>query len=70
MKNSWNIVHDCDLDDGTPTEWALKISENSFYWIDAVDDSAFDVIDKDGHTILETFKSLPSAKRWVTMNLL
>ena len=45
MKNTWNIVHDCDLKVGTPTEWALKIVENVFYWIDAVDDFTLDVID-------------------------
>jgi hypothetical protein len=33
MKFTWNIVHGCDLEDGTPTEWALKIAENVFYWI-------------------------------------
>lgn len=70
MKNVWVIVHDCDLDDGTPTEWALKIAENVFYWIDAMANSTFDVIDKDGHTVLKNCQSLASAKRWVTINLL
>ena len=70
MKNVWVIVHDCDLDDGTPTEWALKIAENVFYWIDAMANSTFDVIDKDGHTVLKNCQSLSSAKRWVTINLL
>lgn len=31
----WNVVHDCDLEDGTPTEWSTKIG-NKFYWIDEV----------------------------------
>lgn len=43
MKNTWNIVHDCDLDDGTPTEWSLKIAENTFYWIDAMADFTFNL---------------------------
>lgn len=70
MKSTWNIVHECDLDDGTPTEWALKIAENAFYWIDAMADFTFDIIDKDGETVLKKCQSLVSAKRWVTMNLL
>ena len=70
MKNTWNIVHDCDLDDGTPTEWSLKIAENIFYWIDAMAEFTFDVIDNDGHTVLKNCQSLSSAKRWVTINLL
>lgn len=68
--NKWNIVHDFDLDDGTPTEWTLKIAENTFYRIDATAYFTFDVIDKDGYTVLKSCQSLASAKRWVTINLL
>ena len=70
MKRKWNIVHDCDLKDGTPTEWALKVAENKFYWIDVLNDGTFDIIDCDAHTVLQNCKSLSSAKRWVTINLL
>lgn len=68
--NKWRVVHECDLDDGTPTEWALKVSEGKFYWIDSLADETFDVIDCDAHTVLKNCKSLLSAKRWVTKNLL
>lgn len=70
MKREWNIVHDCDLDDGTPTEWSLKVADDKFYWIDEVSDGTFDVIDHDAHTVLMNCKTLVSAKRWVTNNLL
>ena len=70
MKREWNIVHDCDLDDGTPTEWSLKVSDGKFYWIAEVSDGTFDVIDHDAHAILMNCKTLASAKRWVTINLL
>lgn len=71
MKREWNVVHDCDLEDGTPTEWSLKVEDGKFYWIAAVSDGAFDVIDHDAKTvIMEGCKTLASAKRWVTMNLL
>ena len=31
MERKWNIVHDCDLEDGTPTEWSLKVADGKFY---------------------------------------
>ena len=70
MKRKWEIIHECDLEDGTPTEWALKAGEKKFYWIDQLSDNTFDVIDSDAHTILTNCRTLRSAKRWVTMNLL
>ena len=70
MERKWNIVHECDLEDGTPTEWSLKVSDGKFYWIDEMSDGNFDVIDHDAHTVLMSCKTLASAKRWVTMNLL
>ena len=71
MKREWNVVHDCDLEDGTPTEWSLKVADGKFYWICEVSDGTFDVIDYDAHTvIMEGCKTLANAKRWVTMNLL
>ena len=71
MKREWNIVHDCDLEDGTPTEWSFKVADGKFYWIAEVSDGTFDVIDRDAQTvIMEGCKTLASAKKWVTMNLL
>ena len=70
METKWNIVHDCDLEDGTPTEWSLKVTDDKFYWIDEMSDGTFDVIDHDAHTVLMNCKTLASAKRWVTINLL
>lgn len=70
MKTQWNVVHECDMDDGTPTEWALKVAENKFIWIDALFNGTFDVIHYDAQKVLKNCKSLSSAKRWVTMNLL
>lgn len=64
-KDEWKIIHECDLENGTPTEWALKVADNVFYWIDAKADSTFDVIDSDNETVLKNCKSLSSAKRWV-----
>lgn len=69
-KNEWKIVHEMDLEDGTPTEWSLKVADGKFYWIDLLADGTFDVVHWDARTILMNCKSLASAKRWVTMNLL
>lgn len=70
MKNEWNIVHDCDSENGKPTEWSLKVAEEKFYWIDELADETFDVIDHDAHTVLKNCKTLVSAKRWVATYLL
>lgn len=70
MNRTWNIVHDCDLEDGTATCWALKVADGTFYWINLVADGTFDIVDHDAKTVLKNCKSFASAKRWVTMNLL
>lgn len=70
MEREWTIVHDCDLDDGTPTEWSLKIADGKFYWIAETSDGIFDVINHDAHTVLMSCKTLTGAKRWVASNLL
>ena len=70
MEKVWNVVHDCDLEDGTPTEWSLKVAEGKFYWIAEASDGTFDVINHDAHTVLMSCKTLTGAKRWVAMNLL
>lgn len=70
MRRKWEIVPEMDLDDGTPTEWSLKVADGKFYWIDEMSDGTFNVIATDAHTVLMNCKSLASAKRWVTRNLI
>ena len=69
-KRQWNVVHDCDGEDGTPSVWSLKIGDNQYYWIDETPDNTFNVIDTDGKTVLKNCRSLRSAKRWVAVYLL
>lgn len=69
-KRQWNVVHDCDGEDGTPSVWSLKIADKQYYWIDAAPDNTFNVIDTDGKTVLKNCRSLRSAKRWVAVYLL
>lgn len=68
--SKWEIVYDCDLDDGTHTEWVLQVAKGVYYWIDSLADGTYDVIGFDGHSVLKNCKSMTSAKRWVSMYIL
>lgn len=72
--NKWEIVHDADLDDETPTMWVITVKPENrkliYYWICLLSDGRYEVTAADGETTLKICKSLTSAKRWVTMNLL
>lgn len=81
MKNKWEIVHESDTDSGKPTCWALEINHErhgKYVWITGVldyDEETIiqynvDVIPYNETKTLVECKSLASAKRWVTMNLL
>lgn len=80
-KNNWAIVHESDTDSGKPTCWALEINSEKYgkyVWITGVlagDEETIieydiDVIPVEHVYTLKTCKSLASAKRWVSMNLL
>lgn len=74
MKNAWEIVHDCDGDDGEPTCWSKEINHRKYgkyVWISQISDTAYDVevIPEQELKVLATCKSLASAKRWVSKNL-
>lgn len=77
MKDVWQIVHDCDEDDGEPISWAKEINHQEYgkyIWITRRDDTeyAVEVIPAPGQMetdVLMVCKSLKSAKRWVTMNV-
>ena len=43
----WNIVHECDNDNGDPTQWACKLTEDGqFVWIDKIGECAFGITNK------------------------
>ena len=70
MKEKWEVIHECDTDNGDPTQWCIVINSpvyGKFCWID-------DMVSYFGVNVayceLKRCKSLTSAKRWVTMNLL
>lgn len=68
--NKWEIIHDCDDDNGNPTCWGKEINHSKhgrFVWIEENEDGRFDVRVDRG--VLVTCKTLTSAKRWVASNI-
>lgn len=76
--NRWKIIHECDTEEGKPTQWATEINHpkyGKYCWINDVGsgltEKGFNVeVDYGGFVELVQCKSLASAKRWVTMNLM
>lgn len=77
-KLTWEIIHECDDDDGNPTQWCAEINHpkyGKYCWINnigsEVDGKDFSVeVDYGDFVELVKCKSLASAKRWVTMYLM
>ena len=73
MRIKWNVIHECDDEAGNPTQWCVEINHpkyGKYCWINDIG-SGFNVeVDYDGFIELVQCKSLVSAKRWVSMNLL
>lgn len=73
MKIKWNVIHECDDETGNPTQWCAEINHpkyGKYCWISDIG-SGFNVeVNYDGFIELVQCKSLVSAKRWVSMNLL
>lgn len=75
MKVKWEIVHDSDNEDGSPSLWGAEINHHKhgkFVWISGCTEGDYDVeVNPHGDywRILVTCKTLTSAKRWVTINL-
>lgn len=73
MKMKWDIIHECDEEDGTPTQWAAKIDHTKYgkyCWIS--DMGAYysvEVFVNECFKELVRCKSLFSAKRWVSGHL-
>jgi len=76
MKKTWEIVHDCDTEWGTPTSWVKEINSErygKYVWISESNDGfeiEYDKGENDSSIIIvKTCKSLASAKRWVSVNI-
>ena len=68
----WRIIHECDNDNGEPTEWACRLTEDGqFVWIDKIGERAYGITNKaSGDDYLYVADSLQDAKRWVTKHLI
>ena len=67
-KLTWNIVHECDDEEGNPVQWATEINHpkyGKYCWINDMGDYFGVEVDYGGFTELFKCKSLISAKRWV-----
>lgn len=75
MKRTWEVVHDCDGEDGEPTCWVSVINHSKYgkyVWISQNSKEQFDVeVSYHSDTVASIMqcKSLISAKRWVSMNI-
>ena len=72
MKIKWEIVHDCDTEEGEPTCWSSEINHSEYgkyVWITENDNRYSVEVDYGEITELVNCKSLASAKRWVSTNL-
>lgn len=71
--SKWKVIHESDDDNGNPTVQSLKINHSKYgkyCWItDNIDYFSIEV-DYNGFIELKQCKSLVSAKRWVSINLL
>lgn len=70
---NWIIVHECDNEDGTPTQWCTIINKpeyGKYCWVSNIRCGYVVEVNVDGFRQLVTCKSLTSAKRWVSMNLM
>ena len=71
-KLKWEVVHDCNDEEGNPTQWSTEINHpkyGKYCWINDMADHFNVEVDYGGFVELARCKSLASAKRWVSMNL-
>ena len=73
-QNEWHTVPDVSDDEGNPLEWAKKLDDGSFVWIDKEvypDGTQFAVYNTSSHELppLETFATLEMAQEYVDEEL-
>lgn len=73
MKRRWNIVEECNDDNGNPTVWSKEFNHvkyGRYCWI-TFNGTTYNVeVELHGDfTTLKECKTLASAKSWVTRNL-
>lgn len=72
-KNTWEVVIDCNDEDDNPTCWSKEINHKKygkFVWITDNGNGYNVEVIRDETIVLKECKSLASAKKWVTSNLI
>ena len=67
--NKWFIVHENDLEDGTPMAWRTELANGKIIWIEKVKDNEYQINNLDGTNNLSIAMTLQGAKSWVKQNL-
>ena len=75
MKNKWEVINECDDEEGNHTCWSMKIDHEKygrFVWCTLNSTGKYNIeANSDGfYKTLCQCKTLTSAKRWVTSNIL
>ena len=71
--SKWEVVHECDDENGNPTQWASEINHpryGKYCWISNAGKYFSVEVDYEGFEELARCKSLASAKRWVSTQLM
>lgn len=71
--SKWEVVHDCDDENGNPTQWASEINHpryGKYCWISNTGEYFSVEVDYGEFKELAKCKSLASAKRWVSTQLI
>lgn len=68
--NEWSIVHENDLEDGTPMAWKIELSNGKTIWIEKVKDKEYQINNLNGTKTFAIARTLQGAKNWVKNNLL
>lgn len=67
--NIWRVVHEADDEFDNPQQWATKIDEGKFIWIDHEEDGYGVHLTADSSSPLKTFSTLDEAKEYVDEEL-
>ena len=72
-KLNWQVIHDCDAENGNPTTWAAEINHSrygKYCWITDMGKHFSVEVDCGAFEELAKCKTLVSAKRWVSAHLM
>lgn len=69
----WEVVHECDEEDGNPTQWVAEIHSKrygKYAWIDLLPNGDYLISASRQDKIKVIARHLPKAKAWVSSYML